>query len=193
MTPIWYYAHFLFLGVIVMLVLGIVALSRKRTVQTLNFYLLALSSSVYTIGYSFEITRTVPNEILFWSRFQFLGIPYIVTFLYLFVRRYVKPGRMPRRVLAPVLILLATVFTIFRYTNHRHELYYSDIRFVEMPGFVALDYNRGVVYWILVAYNVTFILLSTLLILRYLKRPSGYQNRQGIFLFGLFKADWGIS
>ena len=182
MSLIWVYAIFLFIGTYGMLAMGVTALIRRRTVMSIYFALFCLATSIYAFGYAMELTRTTEYGLKFWSRVQYLGMPFIVSFLLIFVVHFVSQGRHVRPTVTFMPILASLVVLIVRQTNQRHFLYYRRFYFNDLGDGLIMTFDKGPWYWIFAAYNVLCIIGSAVLILRYLFRAPKTHVRQAAWL-----------
>jgi len=179
---IWLYSFFLIIGSISMVVLGVLSLLRRRNSVVIFFALTCFSSSIYAFGYAMEVTRIVPELIQFWSRFEYVGMPYIISFLFLFVFHFIRSGRRVPVMYIVLPLLVSFSIMMIRQTNHLHGLYYSSYSFDSYGGSVLMSFSKGPWYWIFAGYNVLGILLSSLLIAVYLIRAPGIFRKQGVLL-----------
>jgi len=170
-----------------MVVLGVLSLLRRRNSVVVFFALTCFSSSIYAFGYAMEMTRTVPELIQFWSRFEYVGMPYITSFLFLFVLHFIRSGRRVPVIYIVLPLLVSFTIMMIRQTNHLHGLYYSSYSFESLNGCVLMSFGKGPWYWIFAGYNVLGILTSSLLIALYLFRVPGIFRKQGtLLLLGTF-------
>ncbi len=179
---IWIYVYFLFIGSVAMVSLGVLALFRRRSPEVVFFVLLVFSSAIYAFSYAMEVTRLVPEAIKIWSRAEYMGIPYIVSFLFLFVLHFVNSGRRIPRVLIVLPLLISFSIMTIRQTNDFHWQYYTSLTFESYNGFMLMKVGKGFWYWILAGYNVLGIVLSVLLIAAYLVRVARANRQQGVLL-----------
>ncbi len=174
--------YFLFIGSVAMVSLGVLALFRRRSPVVVFFVLLVFSSAVYAFSYAMEVTRHVPEAIRIWSRVEYMGIPYITTFLFLFVLHFVNTGRRIPKVLIVLPLLFSVTIMIIRQTNQFHWQYYTGMTFENYDGFMIMKVGKGLWYWIFAGYNVLGIVLSALLIVAYLIRAPRANRQQGVLL-----------
>ncbi len=176
---IWIYAFILFLGSVAMVSVGVLALYRRRSSIVVFFSLMAFSAAVYAFGYAMEVTRLVPAAIKTWSRVEYMAMPYISSFLFLFIMHFITSGRrIPRMILVLPLLISSTIMTV-RQTNHIHWQYYTNLSFESYNGFMYMTFGRGLWYWIFAGYNILIILISSAMIVVYLTRAPRVYRKQG--------------
>jgi len=184
---IWTYAYILIVGSVALVVLGTLSILRRRNSIVVFFALTCFSSSIYAFGYAMEITRVVPELIKFWSKFEYVGMPFISSFLFLFVLHFVNSGRRVSRIYIIVPLLISFTILLIRQTNHLHGLYYSSYTFENHTGYMLMTFGKGPWYWIFAGFNVLAILSSSVLIVIYLFRSSRLFRKQGgLLLLGTF-------
>ena len=154
----------------------------RRNNVVVFFALMCFSSSIYASGYAMELTRGVPVLIQFWSRVEYIGMPYISSFLFLFVLQFTGFNRRIPRLMIIFPILFSFTIMMIRQTNQLHGLYYSSFTFEQYNNYMLMSFGKGPWYWIFAAYNVLAILGSTALILAYLFRVTSLYRKQGILL-----------
>ena len=183
MSPVWYYAYFLIFATVALLVLGIIAMSRWRSIVSFYFMLTVSACAVYAFGYAMEVTQSLPEAILFWSRFEYLGMPFISSFLLLFVVHFVAGGRRVPVVVVFLPLAVSCAILVIRQTTGAHGLYYAAVDFVQYRNFVALRFEKGAWYWIFAAYNGLCMVSSGFLVLQFMLRASKAFRRQASLLF----------
>ncbi len=179
---VWTYAYFLFIGSISLVVLGTLSILRRRSSMVVFFALTCFTSSIYAFGYAMEITRAVPELIKFWSKFEYVGISFISSFLFLFVFHFVRSNRRFSRFYIIIPLLISFTFLMIRQTNRFHGLYYSSYTFDSYYGYMLMTFGKGLWYWIFAGYNVIALLSSLILILIYIFHATRLLRKQGILL-----------
>ncbi len=170
-----------------MVVLGFLVLLRRRNNVMVFFASMCFSAAIYAFGYAMEMTRVVPELIKFWSRIEYIGMPFISSFLFLFVLHFVIAGRRIPKLVIILPLLMSFTIMIIRQTNHLHGLYYSSYTFDSYNGFMLMTFGKGLWYWIFAGFNILGIMLTALLVGIYLIRASRVSRRQGtMLLLGAF-------
>ena len=98
-------------------------------------FMLALSFAIgiYIFGYAMELNSNTEAQIIFWNRFEYLGIPFVSAFWLTAGLMYT--GHFARhRVLLILFIYIIPLVTLgLRLTNDFHHLYFCHRRFC-LPG-----------------------------------------------------------
>jgi diguanylate cyclase (GGDEF)-like protein len=159
---------------------------RHRTQPIGRFFIgLLLSTTIYAFGYGMEISSLSLPTILFWSKIQYIGLPYIAVFYLLVAVAYVGKKSLLK---TPVMIFLfgiPTITFIVHLTMQYHNLFYID-PWIETGGpFPVLTFGRGPWYIIQAVYNNLCIVAGTVLYIIYYFRGSAIFRRQiGIMVLG---------
>lgn len=168
-----------------MVSIGIIVLYRKRTPTMVFFALLVFSSAIYAFGYAMELTRAFPETINTWTRVEYMAMPFIASFLFLFILHFTAGGRRIPRLLIVVPLLISLVIMVIRQTNHLHWAYYSYIEYLQRDGFMVMVFGKALWYWIFAVYNVVGIVFSAMLMGSYLYRaPKVFRAQATLLLLG---------
>ena len=151
--------------------MGIYAHRRRNTTGALSFALLMFSFSVYSVGYSLELTS--PNQVImeFWNKIQYLGIVIYPTAYLIFTIQYtghdywLNRRRVILLFLIPFAVFLAKVF------DNQWRLIYSSVA-VDYSGYIPLlNFERGPLYPIIIAYQMFVVTSGNFLLMQ--KRRFG--------------------
>ncbi len=182
MSPVWYYAIFLFIGAYLMIIMGSAVLARRVSVLSGFFLLFCLATGLYALGYGMEVTRTDPFALRFWSRFEYIGIPFISSFLLIFVAFFVDSTSRIARIISLPLILISTLFVIIRQTNHMHYQFYQNLSYENFSNFTIMTFDKGPWYWALGIFNFVCIVVSIGLMFRFYRQVSKTRKRQALWI-----------
>ncbi len=150
-------------------IIGSIALYswRRRTVAgALPLFLLCIASSFYSLGYSMELMSCSLAEVNFWSKFQYIGLPFIpVLCLALAKTMTDKSGNDHIKLLLAVAIPGA-ITAFMRFTSEAHHLFYGNMQLVTNGYFKILQFEKGPWYYL---HFVYFILCASYAIGLYIK------------------------
>ena len=150
------------------IVLALYAGSRKPPGAVRVFVSLMTAMALYTLGHAMELNDvTLPGK-LFWSRVQYIGIPFIPP-LYLLVCLNIAglEGRVrgwKQALLFPV-PMLTSVMAI---TNSFHCLYYASWSLGDLAGIPVLILTRGPFYYVHMIYSTIMFITMAFLAFRYM-------------------------
>lgn len=137
-----------------------------------------LSITIWAVGYLMELANSEKQVIWFWLRFEYLGIASLPLFCLLFAFRYagfdkwVTPGRVAAMGIIPVITLL------LNWTNSWHGLYYSRIELAYLDGLTLLATDRGIWYWVHIAYTYLSLFVMTWFLVRASWQRGALYRRQ---------------
>lgn len=103
--------------------------SLNGSAYTKTALLLCFAVCFYILGYTMELNSTVPANILFWNRIEYIGIPFVSALWLTTGLVYTGYYRRHKRILFAAIYLIPTVTLILRLTNHNHHLYFASVKF----------------------------------------------------------------
>lgn len=134
-------------------------LAHRRNQLSPLFSLMSLAIIVYAAGYAFELGSKNVEEIKFWLKFEYFGLPFIPSFWLLFAYKFQFKREPPFH--GFVIVLLIPILTIFlSATNDYHHLYYRSVSVIVANGQLYAQLDKGPWYWVFVIYSNTMIALS---------------------------------
>ncbi|MGW8821960.1 histidine kinase N-terminal 7TM domain-containing diguanylate cyclase [Paenibacillus lautus] len=157
--------------------------SRLATVKT--FFIFSMLAAIYTFGAALELSSRSLQEIQFWIKFEYLGMPFLpplnllIILTYLGMERYLRPGLLISMFIIPVVTLLLVM------TNERHHLYYRDILLRPDVSALKVDIVAGPWYIIQGAYTFACLIGGVVLLLRSWRKMPSYRFQLGTMLIGL--------
>ncbi len=165
--------------------LAVYAFGYRKSRGALVFSALMLAGAFYSFGYSFEIASTTVEQIRYWLRIEYIGIPAIPTLWLIFAVQFTGN----KKWLSPPLIaLLAGIsFTTFiiHYTNDMTHWYYRQVAIDHSGPFPVALLVKGPWYWVHIAYSNLAILIGNLLFIdMYLNSQLLYKKQAMVMLLG---------
>lgn len=180
--------------------MGIYAYRRRNTTGALPFALLMVSFSVYSIGYSLELTS--PSQVImeFWNKLQYLGLVIYPTAYLIFTIQYtghefwLTRRRIILLFMVPFAVFLAKVF------DNQWRLIYASVA-IDYSGYIPLlNFERGPLYPIIIAYQMFVVTSGNVLLIEKRRFGSALYRRQTrailisvviVYLtFGLYLSDF---
>ena len=152
------------------------------TAQTKFVVLLFLANAIYSFFYTFEISFKTLEEITWFYRFEYFGIPFLSTYYLLFSLHF--SGRSRWLTTRNKLILFAIPVTtlVLVFTNGYHHFFYSEVRMNLNGPFPSFSFDAGVWYYIHQFYVLISMLLSLLFLGKMLKGAAPIYRIQLWFL-----------
>ena len=186
MTPAIIYVLILYLCTVLLIIASGAMLRYRKSPGSLYFIGLCITTAFYTFGYSFEVISPNLEQALFWSRIQYIGLPFLPTFLLLFVAAFVSIDRSVPRILEIFSFFISAAILIMRQSNHRHSLFYSNEFLIFKDSFSMLQFDTGPFYLVTRSYNAFAMIFSIALAVAYIGRvPALFRKQAHIILVGL--------
>lgn len=119
----------LLVATFLMLFVSYLSFRKRKSVVAKYCALVMLAASFYSFGYAFEIISTSLEQVKFWLRVQYIGIPFIATLWLMLVMAYTGHQNVMKKRLLPLWFIIPVLTLILYFTNDAHHLFYSDIQF----------------------------------------------------------------
>lgn len=153
------------------------------------FILFMTSVFVYSLGYMFELSGSTAQEIFLALRIEYLGIPYVAVFWFLFALEYNK-YKIKNKALYALLFVIPVITTIMLYTNNRHHLYYREFGVDASGAFPVAVIVKGTWYYVEFAYQQLLSLAGVALFYAMTRKARGYRKKQAITVFQASIIPW---
>ncbi|NHN33402.1 sensor histidine kinase [Paenibacillus agricola] len=156
---------------------------KRRELPIVVSYGLGLLTSVfYTFGYAFEIVSSTLEEIKFWLKIEYMGIPFGTVIWFIMVLQYTGRQALLSRWRIALLLVVPIVTFIAHYTNDWHHLFYKSMELDESEGFPLVDLVTGPLYKLHVGYSYTFFIIGMVLLLHMYWHAPIYMKKQIAFM-----------
>ncbi|WP_171685503.1 sensor histidine kinase [Paenibacillus planticolens] len=152
---------------------------KKRELPIVKSYGLGiLASSFYTFGYAFEMISPNLDQIRFWLRIEYIGIPFGTALWVIMVLQYTGRQSWVRWWVVALLLVIPTITFAAHYTNEWHHLFYKSMTLDESEGFPLVALVKGPLYKLHVAYNYAFFIIGTILMIQMFRRATPRMKKQ---------------
>ncbi len=144
--------------------LSLYIVRKRRAPGSQALSILILGASLWSLGYAFEILAYSLTAKLFWERFEFFGIVIIPLAWFTFVAQYLGNPEWMKRILQRRLLLLIipVVTLVLVWTNELHNLVWQQVELEPIGPLVALDFERGPWFWVLIIFSYALLLLASI-------------------------------
>ncbi|WDP84999.1 MAG: hypothetical protein HUN05_07460 [Desulfobacter sp.] len=157
------------------------------------FFLLA-ASGFWSATYGMELLSPDMATKIFWVRLEYLGVGCLSLLLFRFVLIVVGKASFLSTWMARVLWLIPAGVVLAAFTNGFHHLLWKDVTFSIRPGIQALEFERGILFWIYTALSYALILIAFgLLVKELVSSKDSHRIQVGIMLAGFlfpWAANW---
>ena len=170
---------YFFISIVASVFVIMYLLTNTKTSNSLTLAVLTAFIVIYIYGYMMELNSTSLERALFWSRFQYIGIPFInATWLFLGVL-YIKENK-KQIIKLFILIYTIPIITFFiRMTNNMHHLYYKDYALINKFGLYLLNIDKGSWYMVNTLYFITSTI--TIIIIFYVRYNTSSPEERKMF------------
>ncbi len=170
---------------VVSVTLAVVSLRHRTTPSARPFALVLTGSSIWSIGYLFEILVPTPAAKLILDNFQFIGSDCLAIGSLLFALAYTGRERWQQR-LAPLLWALPILNLLFVWSDPYHHLLRTSITVTPYDTLSILTYGYGPWMWLSIGYSYLFVLASIVLLIAHtIHHHRYYQSQTLAVLTGL--------
>ena len=165
------------LAVFVSLIMLYMSIFVRRSPKSLYFSYMTLAIFVFSLGYLFEISAGSYDAALMAAKIQYLGIPFIVPYLFLFVCEYCAKIQFRRRYVFSV-IAPAVIAALLVITWPWSDVFYKKLIY-DTAGIVPrLVVTGGVPYILFFAYTYVLALVSVGIVVYCRKKGDEIFKRQ---------------
>lgn len=134
------------------------SLNSSRYTQVL--VLLCFAICFYIFGYTMELNATNLFQLLFWNRFEYIGIPFVSALWLLSGLMYTNHFSRWRKILLAAIFLIPLISLVLRFTNDFHHLYFSSVTFLTESGTLRLVKNPGPWMYVQSAHSMLMIFIT---------------------------------
>jgi PAS domain S-box-containing protein len=163
-------------------VLTLYSWRRRATPGALALSGLTLGTTLWLLGYTFELTGPDLENKLFWARFQYFGIVMVPAMWLVFALQFAKKGHWLTRPRAILLAVIPLLTLILVWTNDQHLLIWRGFKLPPAGYFPALKLEYGPGFWLYWGYSQVVLLTGTWIILGVLRTSLHLHRWQGYCL-----------
>jgi signal transduction histidine kinase len=120
-----------------------------------------LSFSIWGFFYGIELTSTTVENMLIWSKFQYIGLVLAPPCWVMFALKYTDFDSRGKQWIYPSIFLLPFVTYLIVLTNDWHHLHYKSNWLITEGPIPILGIEKGVWYPVQIAYSYFFYFLGT--------------------------------
>lgn len=168
----------LFINTLIILILAGYSWRQRKVNGALPLLLLTIAAAFYSFGYSLELISDTVEAVDIWSRFQYIGLPFIPV-LWIFLAKSYTRNFSKKDI--PILILAGIpglITAIMRMTSQYHHWMYVDMSMVFNGYFKVLEFSKGPWYYLHFVYFISCAAYAIHLYLNKLQSVSGIYKHQ---------------
>jgi signal transduction histidine kinase len=169
------------------LLMAYLSWKRRELPISITFGLGMLCGSFYTLGYAFEIVSTNLEEIRFWLKIEYIGIPFGSALWLIMVLQYTGRQALIRKWFVALLMVIPLVVFAAHYTNEWHHLFYKSMSINDSEGFPLVSLVKGPLYALHVTYAYSFFLIGMGLMIPMFRNATSRMKKQiALMMIGSF-------
>ena len=134
----------------------------QNSIQWMAFTLFAFS--FWGFFYGIELTCKTVDQMLIWSKVQYLGLLFAPTFWLIFSLKYTDFDPKKLRWIVPALIVVPSVTYLIVLTNSFHHWHYKSNWLIQSGNYFFLGIEKGPWYYFQTIYAYLIYLLGTVLL-----------------------------
>jgi len=156
---------------------------RREATGAASLAYLHLSTTIWSLGYLLELAHIEKEGMIFWLKFEYLGISFMSLWCVRFGLQYTgyEKWLTPKKTAALCIIPFITL--ILNWTNEWHHLFYKSIDVEISNGIPVLALDKGTWYWVHIANFYTSFASMTFLLLRMCWRRGLIYRKQALAIF----------
>lgn len=164
------------------LILCYLSWKRRELPISISYGLGMLAGAFYTFGYAFEITSSTLEDIRFWLRVEYIGIPFGSTIWIIMVLQYTGRQALIRKPFVALLMIVPMVTSVAHYTNEWHHLFYSSMSIDSSAGFPLVHLVKGPLYALHLGYSYFFFAIGMGLMIQMYRKALPRMKKQIAFM-----------
>jgi PAS domain S-box-containing protein len=149
-----------------------------KTPSAGKLILVQVAVAIWAMAYAMEFFTPDLNLILWWVRVEYFGAVWVGLFLLDFVLDVSqKEHYLPRKAYFALCCLPLTILIMVLTNGHHHLIW--ERAWIDSSGIIpVVAYNRGLWFWVFVAFSYGLLLTATLVLLQSLARARGLLKKQ---------------
>jgi signal transduction histidine kinase/CheY-like chemotaxis protein/PAS domain-containing protein len=177
-------ATIMIFAAIISLLLSVYAWQKRQNSTGVFLSLLLLSTTIWSLLYSFEIFSTDLETMKVFLLISYFGIASLPVFWLLFAARYSGGGLWLNPFVIIMLFIIPILSIVMIATNKFHLLFYKAIESGNIDSFHYLKLTPGPLWWTNIAYSHILIITGAILLIRhYFKVQKSQRIHIQFFLF----------
>lgn len=164
------------------LVITYLSWKRRELPIAISYGLGLLTGAFYTFGYAFEIVSTTLEQIRFWLRIEYIGIPFGTILWFVLVLQYTGRQRYINKWVIALLMIVPAITFVAHNTNEWHHLFYKSMTLNYSEGFPLVTLEKGPLYKLHVAYSYTFFVVGMGLLIQMFRKATPRMKKQITFM-----------
>ena len=187
------YSFFFLVTALVSFFVALLAWRRRTVKGALELAWLMIAAGIGSFWIIFETAALTPTDKVLWSKLEYVGGIATPVLYLIFVLRFTGKDKLISVKNILLLFIIPLITLLLTITNEKHNLIWSGFSSISAETNL-MEYFHGIGFWIgHIAYTYLMLLLSTILLFRFLMRRARAFRSQGwiVLIGGLFP--WIVS
>lgn len=176
------FSNLLIIETIGILAIGVYAWQKRAIPGASVLFAICMASAFYSFGYGMELRSLTVADVNFWSKIQYLGLPFIPVLWVILAQKYTRVGPIIKGKLLLLLALPGLITCVLRWTSEYHHLMYGQMQLVSNGHFDVLSFEKGPWYYIHFVYFFAMAFYSVQKYVRAGARSSGYVKQHMVIM-----------
>lgn len=164
------------------LVITYLCWKRRELPIAISYGLGVLTGAFYSFGYAFEVVSTSLEQIRFWLRIEYIGIPFGTILWFVLVLQYTGRQRFISKWFVSLLMIVPMITFISHNTNEWHHLFYKSMTLDYSEGFPLVTLEKGPLYKLHVAYSYSFFVVGMGMLIQMFRKATPRMRKQITFM-----------
>jgi diguanylate cyclase (GGDEF)-like protein/PAS domain S-box-containing protein len=169
---------FVLLCGLVLVAIAVFAWQRRAIRGAFWFSLFMLAQSIYVIGYFLELSSLDLASMLFWNKFQYLGVMLFPQFYLFFTLQYSQRIEKINRKYLGYFFLIPALLFIIKISDNSLHLFYSTVRVDYSASIPLLAFTPGPVYYFTAFFNLAVLTYANYLLWAGRRNSSSLYRKQ---------------
>lgn len=172
----------LFFSALIAITLAAFAWRRQEIPASKPFILLTLALAWWSVFYAFEVAATTLPQMIWWGKWQYVGITILPVGWLLFALVYAGGDRWLSWRRTAVLCIVPVVAIVLAFTNDLHHQFWTSYEAATAGGFSTYDASYGIGWYIYFVYAYLLMLIGSVALLRALRNFAAVYRWQLVLL-----------
>lgn len=173
---------YLFITVMLTLFLASYVQQRTGASHTRAILFLCLAVNFYMYGYGMEVNASSIEQVMFWNKFQYLGIPFVSALWFTIGLMYNGHFFPIRKKLVAFVVIIPVITFALRMTNEYHHLYMSELSYQVLGSRLMLSKVMGPWMYVQFVHSFSMIVMTFIMYARSFLKRKADETRKIIYM-----------
>lgn len=184
---------YLFITVLLSMFLASYVQTRSNVSYTRVLLFLCFAVCFYMYGYSMEINAKSVEQVIFWNKIQYIGIPFVSALWLTIALMYTGQFFPIKKLLIIAIFIIPTITFFARFTNGFHHLYFSEVDFDITENRILIIKKMGPIMYLQLIHSLTLVIAAFGILIRaFIKSTKADRMKVRLMLSGSIFAVAGI-